>query len=63
MVDKPAAVTAVELPQGERETRIDILEGVKSPATGLVDEGIQANPARGGIGGGEGILPGSGLSQ
>jgi hypothetical protein len=43
---------------------VDVLEGVESPAAGLVEEGIQGYPAGSGIGGGEGedILAGSGLS-
>jgi hypothetical protein len=53
MVDKPAVVIAVELPQGEWQARADILEGGESPAMGLVEEGIQANPAGSDVGGGE----------
>jgi hypothetical protein len=64
MENKLAAVVAVELPQGERETRVDVPEGIESPAMGLVEEGMQANPARGDIGSDESkdILAGSGLS-
>jgi hypothetical protein len=35
----------MELPQGEGEGSVDVFEGVESPAVGLVEEGIQANPA------------------
>ncbi|MDR3355774.1 MAG: hypothetical protein LBO04_01120 [Spirochaetaceae bacterium] len=63
MVDKFAAVIAVELPQGEGKGGVDVLEGIESPAAGLFEQGIQAYPAGSGIGGGEGedILAGSGL--
>jgi hypothetical protein len=52
--DKHAAVIAVELPEGEGEARVDVLEGVESPAVSLVEQGIQA--AGGDIGEGEEIL-------
>jgi hypothetical protein len=45
MVDKLAAVIAVELLKGEGKVRKDVPEGGEGPAAGLVEEGIQANPA------------------
>ncbi|MDR0760224.1 MAG: hypothetical protein LBF74_08950 [Treponema sp.] len=45
LVDKPAAVIAVELPDREGKAGADVPEGIESPAAGLVEEGIQANPA------------------
>jgi hypothetical protein len=64
LVDKFAAVVAVELPGGEGEGSVNIPEGIESPAVGLVEEGVSKNPSGGDIGGGEGedILAGSGLS-
>jgi hypothetical protein len=62
MVDKPATVIAVELPEGEGEVRVNVPEGGEGPAAGLVEERIQENPARSSIGNGEDILAGSGLS-
>jgi hypothetical protein len=55
LVDELAAVIAVEFPKGEEEVCIDVPEGGKSPAMGLVEEGIQANPAGSGSGEGEDI--------
>jgi hypothetical protein len=54
----------MELSKGEGEGGVDVLEGGKSPAVGLVEEGVEANPAGGDIGSGEGedILAGSGLA-
>jgi hypothetical protein len=51
-----AAVIAVELSEGEGKARRDVLEGVESPAAGLVEEGIPAYPTGGGIGGGSGDI-------
>jgi hypothetical protein len=44
----------MELPQGEGEAGIDVLGGGEGPAAGLVEEGIQAYPAGGDVGGGKG---------
>jgi hypothetical protein len=33
---------------------MDVLECVEGPAVGLIEEGIQGNPAGGDVGGGEG---------
>ena len=40
-----ATALPLELPEGEGEARVDVLEGVEGPAAGLVEEGIQGNPA------------------
>jgi hypothetical protein len=49
--------------KGDGQAGVDILEGVERPALDLIEEGIQAYPARGDIGGGQGedILAGSAL--
>jgi hypothetical protein len=52
MVDKLATVIAVKLPQGEGEVRVDVPEGGEGPMVGVVEEGAEANPVRGDIGGG-----------
>jgi hypothetical protein len=63
LIYKLAAVIAVKLLKREGDARVDVLKGVKCPAVGLVGQGIQANPAGGDIGGGQGkeILARSGL--
>jgi hypothetical protein len=45
LIDKLAAIIAVELPQGEGQARMDVLECIEGPAVGLVEQGIQAYPA------------------
>jgi hypothetical protein len=54
----------MELSKRERETAMNVFKGLESPDTGLVEEGIQAQPAGGDIRGGEreDVLTGSGLS-
>jgi hypothetical protein len=47
MVDKLAAVVAMELLKEEGEVHVYVPEGIESPAMGLVKERIQANPAGG----------------
>jgi hypothetical protein len=49
MVDKFAALIAVELSEGEGKGGVEVLEGVEGPAAGLVGEGIQAYPAGSGL--------------
>jgi hypothetical protein len=46
MVDKFTAVIAVKLPERERQDAVNVFKSLKSPDMGLVEEGIQGNPAR-----------------
>jgi hypothetical protein len=45
LVDELAAIVARELPQGEGEGGVDVLEGSESPAMRLIEEEIEGNPA------------------
>jgi hypothetical protein len=62
-VDEFTAVVAVELQNRKREGMNEVREGLEGPGMGLVEEGIETNPAGGGIGGGQGeeVLARSGV--
>ena len=53
-VDKCGAVVAVKFQNREGDGGFDVRQGLKSPLMSLAGEGIQANPARCDIGGGQG---------